>query len=913
MQQSLRKDRTRYTIVGDNGLGKTTLVNGMLILSAPTAEEYRTNNEEVDDANQLIDIDGDLEAVKDHEAEQDEARRPNDARGESKESNDEVAQEHNREAVQYMPDTPEWSSIVLDHQQRFQKTVVKSINAFKHMQVPSLKPFYLLPSGLPGRVTTCCLIHLRYGRRYQLRVSYCSERQAKAVAFELVADYRAWVEAKSKGEHNEKMYSLAEKRSDDRVLRRGYMRQFSVLTNYKVERTDDFCRLIDNGLLPKTADEVELHPEVKRLVGRAEIYAGRGQDVDADRVYVRQQLLRLMFGVLDEEDMSEEEEASHSRVRFLFSRLYVYAPNPFLQHAEVVDSPGSNDPDYLNKQHLKRAMKEADVLILMVKKSLKDDENIGTALLDSGFLGHSLLDFSKRARVEIVHYPEKDDGMRPSDWLDDVKLKIAQKHAATSLHRSTTAIQSLVESAAEDKTNEKEQKEEEEKTEAPAGASALSTNPTPSLTDGLITNSTDVAKAMKRITVHVLYPLLYLSLVYPDASPHTSDSCPPLTSAQRDGILDFSGMTRFLRLFQTAPAQHARECLERFVTDPCTVQQQQQKVEEDEGKAEENGDEDTETEEEEKGEKDQEEEEEEKEEKGESEQRETRSVRSSMGVPALFSPVVSHGGAPLPIVASMLREVERRLAGLKAQRGREATEQRAFHQLLKDRADKAFGRRPRDMSTVNENRIKRQGALTTSWVKLMEAKRAEHFGAEMAPLFDQAKKDAHSYLENEVVSEPPYLPKTKKPRAQFKLLFASDTIRQHRAKLTSVLAHFFSAHPLPYADLQQKLQQCLRQQIRQAIYAEFHIVTNEIFGYALSGQPPHITALYHNIVKTTVDGELERNIDQLTSQFFTRQNKVSSPTQQPIEQIDLSLVVTVPRLTVVFALWSAGSASVVRS
>jgi hypothetical protein len=161
-----------------------------------------------------------------------------------------------------------------------------------------------------------------------------------------------------------------------------------------------------------------------------------------------------------------------------------------------------------------------------------------------------------------------------------------------------------VESAAEDKTNEMEQKEEEEKTEAPAGASALSTNPTPSLTDGLITNSTDVAKAMKRITVHVLYPLLYLSLVYPDASPHTSDSCPPLTSAQRDGILDFSGMTRFLRLFQTAPAQHARECLERFVTDPCTVQQQQQKVEEDEGKAEENGDEDTETEEEEKGEKD---------------------------------------------------------------------------------------------------------------------------------------------------------------------------------------------------------------------------------------------------------------------------------------------------------------------
>ena len=68
---------------------------------------------------------------------------------------------------------------------------------------------------------------------------------------------------------------------------------------------------------------------------------------------------------------------------------------------------------------------------------------------------------------------------------------------------------------------------------------------------------------MKRITMHVLYPLLYLSLVYPDASPHTSDSCPPLTSVQRDGILDFSGMTRFLRLFQTAPAQHARECLER--------------------------------------------------------------------------------------------------------------------------------------------------------------------------------------------------------------------------------------------------------------------------------------------------------------------------------------------------------------
>lgn len=134
--------------------------------------------------------------------------------------------------------------------------------------------------------------------------------------------------------------------------------------------------------------DIALDGGVAALLGRFVIFSGRGEDLNADRAFVRANMDQIT--------------ASTNRFACCVRRLHIFAPCLLLEGGRsIVDAPGSGDSHPLRKLHLKAAVESADHVILVVEKSAESESELLNFAMEEGLLG-SLLDPNATKSVSVL-------------------------------------------------------------------------------------------------------------------------------------------------------------------------------------------------------------------------------------------------------------------------------------------------------------------------------------------------------------------------------------------------------------------------------------------------------------------------------------------------------------------------------
>lgn len=176
------------------------------------------------------------------------------------------------------------------------------------------------------------MVHLRYGKRFELSAQYAFEEKVRNIAFQY-AQLRA---------------SNTEPKPADTA-------RWRLLTN-----NQDVSKV-------RCANDIRLHPLLieSKLLGTTQIYAGNGNSFDVDRAYVRNRLYSLMGRSIAGLQSPDQERKCEVEAAVL-ERLIVYVPCTLLRSMELIDAPGTNDIDYLRDHILEREVSEADCLVLFM-------------------------------------------------------------------------------------------------------------------------------------------------------------------------------------------------------------------------------------------------------------------------------------------------------------------------------------------------------------------------------------------------------------------------------------------------------------------------------------------------------------------------------------------------------------------
>ena len=231
MKQNLRRSRILCTFVGMNTVGKSTLIDLILFMTSISNEDYSRRNavEVVDEATAQW-MENNLEAVLDHYGENEEGG-AEEKKGDKPQPHSKRRGGEERLRVEYLKGHPFKAGRRAEYEAKFHNQVVIGLEKHKHGMNVEYKPSYLLPVGNPVHSTTSCLVRMRYGGRYQLRVKFDSEREVRLSAFALINDFLTHCSAADAGDYSLDLAD-AEEEDDKEIIhvRMAYMRQFNELT-----------------------------------------------------------------------------------------------------------------------------------------------------------------------------------------------------------------------------------------------------------------------------------------------------------------------------------------------------------------------------------------------------------------------------------------------------------------------------------------------------------------------------------------------------------------------------------------------------------------------------------------------------------------------------------------------------------
>lgn len=271
---------------------------------------------------------------------------------------------------------------------------------------------FLLPCSAGSKITTTVVVHLRYGKRFELSAQYASQQKVRDIAFQY-AQLRA---------------SNTEPKPADTA-------RWRLLTNNqdvtKVKHPSDI--------------RLNAHLVASNLLGTTQVYAGNGNSFDIDRAYVRNRLYALMGRSITGLRSTEEELKCEVEAAVL-ERLIVYVPCTLLRSMELIDAPGTNDIDYLRDHILEREVSEADCLVLFMNA-----REIGANASIYNLL--QVPRHSRRTLTSILQPPEEGEvrsqgtAASCSEWLRHKLLRNPSKYSMLVLHylvRSSTSLMLLI-------------------------------------------------------------------------------------------------------------------------------------------------------------------------------------------------------------------------------------------------------------------------------------------------------------------------------------------------------------------------------------------------------------------------------------------------------------------------------------
>ncbi|XP_063313884.1 uncharacterized protein LOC134614241 isoform X1 [Pelobates fuscus] len=407
--EDLKDHYTKIAVLSQNGKGKSFFLNLLLLMTSDNEEEYKENNKNL---KQPQDICGNPKMKEIMEAKEDFLNLPDVV----------------REFIRSHPnDTDDVKTVLKTVYQELRlvntEDVENSNTSFS--SIPryftqgsriKIEPYLLAQKSLHKSYesTTKCIIHLRYGTVYQLKVEYFEAEELQTQLFELVSLIRK--DAVTRG------INKAVKDKSCECLKT----RFALLTNYGVSNINE--NFLHNF---KKYEDIALSEDVKRFAGKTELYVGSGKNSVSDRLALKANLKRLT----SPQDADNCENLNWKHRVAAVKEIVVYIPSKILYGGkEILEMPGTDDSDPLAMDFIQKALDSVDSIFVMSEFAFKIAEReVKEILLNSEFI-KAWKKSPEFYSLMFLAYPEKDANFQfGENNIDKIKNLLKHEESKRSL------------------------------------------------------------------------------------------------------------------------------------------------------------------------------------------------------------------------------------------------------------------------------------------------------------------------------------------------------------------------------------------------------------------------------------------------------------------------------------------------
>lgn len=363
--EELKESYTKFAVLSQNGKGKSFILNLLLLMTADSQEEYLKNNKNM----KLPEGFPNYVQWKNH-AEPISPRFPNAIKDFFKDKNDNTPPP----VCYHLTWTKDTKESVKNFS-RIGEYFSKSSKLY-------LDPYVLAQKDVIGahESTTKCILQLRYGTCYQLKVEYFNKEELQQQLYEL------FTKDTDSSQVNNEVKDKAE-----RCLKARY----KILIGHKFNQEEDV----------RTYEDIKLSKEVLEFAGKTELYIGRGKDSIYDRLALQDILRELTTAQEEDADKAKATKMKIAAVK----KILVYLPSKILYGGkEILEMPGTDDSDPIAMFSIRNVLSEVDAVILVTEYGFKIcEKEVKEMLSESGFVQRLRTDPSSN-KLMLIAYPEKD-------------------------------------------------------------------------------------------------------------------------------------------------------------------------------------------------------------------------------------------------------------------------------------------------------------------------------------------------------------------------------------------------------------------------------------------------------------------------------------------------------------------------
>ncbi|XP_063777440.1 uncharacterized protein LOC134927206 isoform X2 [Pseudophryne corroboree] len=395
--EELRENYTKFALLSQNGRGKSYILNLLMLMTADNEEEYLKNNKNLNLPQDFKD-----NTLLENLTEADHTNLP------------EVVKDFIKSVANKKKDFKTLLQCVC-HQLPNVTNIDSSLKSLSRIESYfssnarfNIDPYFLPQKGIVGNYesTTKCIIHLRYGSLYQMKVDYFSDEELKQQLFELVA--------MDKCDNTNENENIKEKAQECLQAR------YEILTDEIFSNT--------NKDTLRTPDDIPLSNEVLEFAGKTELYLGLGRNSTHDRLAIQSALKGLTNPQEDDESKTEEMKKRIAAVK----EIVIYVPCKILYGGkEILEMPGTDDSDPIAMDFIRNALEEVDAVILITENGFKIcEKEVKDMLSESRFL-QKCMDDPDNYKLLLLTYPEKNSkwqfGVRDKDKIQKLEHEEKKK------------------------------------------------------------------------------------------------------------------------------------------------------------------------------------------------------------------------------------------------------------------------------------------------------------------------------------------------------------------------------------------------------------------------------------------------------------------------------------------------------
>ncbi|OCT96743.1 hypothetical protein XELAEV_18008958mg [Xenopus laevis] len=377
--EDLKGQYTKFAVLSQNGIGKSFILNLLMLLTADNEEEYRDNNKNLK-LPQAIEENKTVEEVEEDDDLPDVVKDVLKTTTEKKQPARALIDPLCCQLPRLNPESVQPSNSLSNVRTYFSEKSRIDINPYILAQ-KELKRSY--------ESTTKCIIHLRYATVYQISVTYFTEEELQQQLFELVT-----LDGEDTSSQASGINKYIQNNAQDSLKAR-----FNILTDQVISSNSQ-----ETELQFHSPSDIVLSNEVAQFAGKTELYIGNGKEALHDRLAMQSILRQITTSQEEDDDEADKYKKKIAAVK----QIVIYLPCKILYGGkEILEMPGIDDSDPMAMNFIQTALNEVDSIIVISEFSFTITvENVKAMLQNSDFTEY-WKENTGNYKLMLLTYPEK--------------------------------------------------------------------------------------------------------------------------------------------------------------------------------------------------------------------------------------------------------------------------------------------------------------------------------------------------------------------------------------------------------------------------------------------------------------------------------------------------------------------------